>query len=170
MDAPRTRGEMRPNCNGNSPALWNELSLWHAIEMQPSAHHAPAPGTYPRPSVTRGLGRDSHRPSSAKPPAPRRNTVETPAGLCGSRPGILENATWTEFARPRNCGAVGPQLVRTLLDGDSGNSRALAIESASISHPGISTEPGGAAHVESVAMRLVQRGCGRQKRLHTQRQ
>jgi hypothetical protein len=37
MGAPRTRDEIRPNCNGSSPAAWDELSPWHAIEMQPSA-------------------------------------------------------------------------------------------------------------------------------------
>jgi hypothetical protein len=29
--------------NGSSPAIWNELSLWYAIEMQPSFPHASTP-------------------------------------------------------------------------------------------------------------------------------
>lgn len=41
MGAVRTRVEMRPTPKRNSPALWDELSLWHVIEMQPSSlmHH-----------------------------------------------------------------------------------------------------------------------------------
>ena len=43
MDAPRARGEMRPSLEGTSPPPWNELSLWHAIEMQPSVPSCIAP-------------------------------------------------------------------------------------------------------------------------------
>jgi len=69
----------------------------------------------------------------------------------------------SEFARPRNCGAVGPQLVKThLLPSDSIEPPARH----RISHSGISTEPGAGRPSESVSMRLVQRGCGRQKRLY----
>lgn len=61
MGTPRTRGEMRPCPNRNSPPPWHELSLWHAIEMQPSFHHASTPAcTHARP-VTPSLGAHSQR-------------------------------------------------------------------------------------------------------------
>lgn len=45
MGAPPRRHEMRPYCNGTSPAAWNELSRRHAIEMQPSFPDASTPAT-----------------------------------------------------------------------------------------------------------------------------
>lgn len=61
MGTPRTRGEMRPCPNGTSPLPWHELSLWHAIEMQPSLHHASTPACTHACPVTPSLGAHSQQ-------------------------------------------------------------------------------------------------------------
>lgn len=66
MGTPRTRGEMRPCPEGNSPPPWRELSLWHAIEMQPSFHHASTPACTHACPVTPCLGVDSQRTVTQK--------------------------------------------------------------------------------------------------------
>jgi hypothetical protein len=61
MATPRTRRQMRLCPNGTSPPPWLELSLWPAIEMQPSFHHASTPACTHACPVTPCLGGDSPR-------------------------------------------------------------------------------------------------------------
>jgi hypothetical protein len=75
--APRgTRGKMRPSLKRNSPPLWDELSLWHAIEMHPAVAELPS-CVYPRPAPTLIC----HSVAWQRPPrtvihAPHREMVE----------------------------------------------------------------------------------------------
>jgi hypothetical protein len=73
--APQIRDEMRPNRNGNSPGTWDELSVWHAIEMLPSFLHALTPAyTHARLSPRR-LAKAAVDGDQKVPRAPHRDAA-----------------------------------------------------------------------------------------------
>jgi hypothetical protein len=105
MGAPPRRHEMRPYRNGRSPATWNELSLRHAIEMQPSFPHASTPAcTHVRLSSSR-LAKQLWAVDGYQkvPRAPHRDTLR----LCS-------HATADYRYRWLSSGAVGQQYQITL--------------------------------------------------------
>lgn len=125
MGGPRTRPQMRPSRSGNSPGTWDELSLWHAIEMQPSSSCI-SPGARPRSTVTQSLAdraigyRPNHRgrllgTACLCLPAHAPGTEPAVAALLGSNLSVSPR----QFARPSalsgislSTGAVASESLR----------------------------------------------------------
>jgi hypothetical protein len=111
MGAPPSRLEMRPCRNRTSPVPWNELSLRHAIEMQPS-FPCTHPSLHPRWTAAHCLGETAGDGYLQVPRAPHRDMstlVTCRLSLCCTYSPSSSSLALSTVHGPRGAGAVGHQ-------------------------------------------------------------